>query len=248
MGKFDIKPPDVELPWKATGPLPDNFDSNILPSPQKSFLCGVVGGRNTGKSVILFNMIKHYKGCFDSISVMCPTHKQDPTLSEMATGIDSGSYFETIDVGFIENLIKQQEKEKEKFDKGELRHKYLTRHLIVFDDCLGDPNFGIQGGIMAKLAVKCRHWRISVILASQAYKKIPKTVRINIPNWIITKTYNESERRSITEELSNTMTEKKFNELFEYAIDGEYNFFYIFMDAPDKKTCFRKNLTNVLKI
>jgi len=247
--KYKITPPDVHLPWKLTGENPPGFDENVLPSPQKGFTFGVVGGRNTGKSVLVFNLLKHYQGAFDGIFVMMPTWKQDPTISPMATGIDEEAYFEKIDVGFIEELIEKQMEEKRKFDKGNLRQKYLSRYLIVFDDCIGDPNFGIQnGGILNKLATKGRHYRISFIAVSQAYKAFPKRFRINICNWIFTKSYNESERRAITEEQSNTMSEKKFNELFEYAIEGEYNFFYVFMDCPDKKACFRKNLETVLKV
>jgi len=250
MSKYDIKPPDVKLPWKDTGELPESFDVNVLPSPQKGFAMGVIGGRNTGKSVIIFNLIKHYAGCFDSISVFSPTWQQDPTVSPLATGIDESCYHETIDVEFIEDLIKSQELEKKKFDKGTLRQKYLSRHLLVFDDCIADQNFAIQNnqGILNRLSTKGRHWRLSFLVASQSYKSLPKKMRVNIPNYIITKSYNENERRQITEELSNTLSEKRFNELFEYAIEGEYNFFYVFLDAPDKKTCFRKNLTNILKI
>ena len=248
--KFDINPPDIELPWKLTGDLPDGFDVNVLPSPQKGFAMGVIGGRNTGKSVIIFNLIKHYAGCYDSINIFSPTHLQDPTISSLATGIDPDCYHETIDVDFIENLIKQQEAEKKKFDKGNLRQKFLSRHLLIFDDCIADQNFAVQNnqGILNRLGTKGRHFRLSFIVASQSYKSLPKKLRVNIPNFIITKSYNEAERKAITEELSNTLSERKFNELFEYAIEGEYNFFYIFMDAPDKKTCFRKNLTNILKI
>ena len=175
---------------------------------------------------------------------------QDPTIGPKATGIDPDSYHETIDVEFIENLIKSQELEKKKFDKGLLRQQYLSRHLLVFDDCIADSNFAIQNnqGILNRLSTKGRHYRVSFIVASQSYKSLPKKMRVNVPNFIVTKSYNENERKQITEELCNTMSEKQFNQLFEYAIEGEYNFFYVFMDSPNKSSCFRKNLTNILKL
>ena len=249
MNKYNIKPPSVILPWKQSGPLPHNFDCNILPSPQKGFMLAVIGGRNTGKSVILYNLIKNYEGCYDSINIFSPTWEQDPTIGPESTGLDESSYFETIDEKFILELIEKQKIEKQKYDKKQNTTEFLSRHLLVFDDCITSEGFNSSSlsSILNILAFKGRHFRISVIITSQAYRALSRKLRINIPNFIITKTYNQTERKAICEELSNTMSERKFNELFEYAIEGEYNFFYIFMDAPDKKTCFRQNLTNILK-
>ena len=249
MSKYDIKPPDVKLPWKNTGPLPESFDEDTLPSPQKGFMCAISGGRNTGKSVVTYNLIKHYAGCYDSITIFSPTWEQDPTIGPVATGIDPDCYHETIDIAFIEDLIKSQTLEKKKFDKGTLRQKYLSRHLLIFDDCISCEGFNTQklGGILNQLAFKGRHFRLSTIITTQAYKALPKKFRVNIPNWIFMKTQG-AEREEIADEQSNTMSKKEFNKLFDYAIQGEYNFFYVFLDAPDKKTCFRKNLTNILKI
>jgi len=248
--KYDVSPPNVELPWKMTGPLPDDFDINVLASPAKGFMMAVCGGRNTGKSVVSFNLLKHYAGCYDGIHVFSPTWQQDPTIGPDATGIPESNYHETIDVEFIEDLMKKQEAEKKKFDKGVMRQKFLSRHLLVFDDCISCEGFNTQSlsGILNKLAFKGRHFRLSVLITTQAYKALPKKFRVNIPNWIFMKTYNEGERKAIAEEQSNTMSEKEFNSLFDKAIEDEYSFFYVFLDAPDKKTCFRKNLTNILKI
>lgn len=248
--KYDIAPPDVELPWKMTGDLPSHFDVNVMPSPQKGFMMAVCGGRNTGKSVVTYNLLKHYAGCYDGIHIFSPTWQQDPTIAPDATGIPEENYHETIDVEFIEDLMKKQEAEKKKFDKGNLRQKFLSRHLLVFDDCISCEGFNTQSlsGILNKLAFKGRHFRCSVLITTQAYKALPKKFRVNIPNWIFMKTYNEGERKAISEEQSNTMSEKEFNSLFDKAIEDEYSFFYVFLDAPDKKTCFRKNLTNILKI
>ena len=250
MSKYDIKPPDVKLPWKLTGELPEGFDTEMLPSPQKGFMMAISGGRNTGKSVVTYNLIKHYAGCYDSINIFSPTWEQDPTIGPDATGIDEGCYHDTIDIEFIEDLIKTQALEKKKFDKGTLRQKFLSRHLLVFDDCISCEGFNTQklGGILNQLAFKGRHFRLSTIITTQAYKALPKKFRVNIPNWIFMRTYNEGEREAIADEQSNTMSKKEFNKLFDYAIIDEYDFFYVFLDAPDKKTCFRKNLTNILKI
>ena len=248
--KYDIKPPDVKLPWKDTGPLPESFDANTLPSPQKGFMMAISGGRNTGKSVITYNLIKYYEGCFDSITIFSPSWRQDPTIGPTATSLDEDSYHEKIDVEFIEDLMNQQVLEKKKYDKGTLRQKYLSRHLLVFDDCITCEGFNTQqlGGILNQLAFRGRHFRLSVIITTQAYKALPKKFRVNIPNWIFMRTYNEGEREAIADEQSNTMSKKEFNKLFDYAILDEYAFFYVFLDAPNKLTCFRKNLTNILKL
>jgi hypothetical protein len=248
--KYDIAPPDVELPWRQSGPLPDNFDVNVMPSPQKGFMLAVCGGRNTGKSVVSYNLLKHYAGCYDGIHIFSPTWQQDPTIGPEATGIPEENYHETIDEEFILDLMKKQDAEKKKFDKGIMKQKFLSRHLLVFDDCISCEGFNTQSlsGILNKISFCGRHKRLSCLITTQAYKALPKKFRVNIPNWIFMKTYNEGERKAIAEEQSNTMSEKQFNSLFDKAIEDEYSFFYVFLDAEDKSTCFRKNLTNILKI
>lgn len=248
MDKYKIKPPEITLTWELSGPNPPNFDPMILPSPQKGFMMGICGGRNTGKSVVLHNLLKHYAGAFDNVYIMSPTHKQDPTIGPEATGLEETSYFECIDEDFILDLIRKQEAEKKKYDNNTLRQKYLSRYLIVMDDCISDKNFSNQSnqGILNKLGYKSRHWRISVILTSQHYRSLPKRLRCNIPNFIFMRTYNEGERKSIADEQSNILSEKVFNEMFDTAIQDPYSFFYIFLDSPDKNKCFRKNLDTIL--
>ena len=248
--KYDVLPPDVQLPWKQSGPLPDDFDEGVLPSPQKGFMMAVCGGRNTGKSVVSYNLLKNFSGCYDGIHIFSPTWQQDPTIGPEATGIPESNYHDTIEEEFILDLMKKQDAEKKKFDKGIMKQKFLSRHLLVFDDCISCEGFNTQSlsGILNKISFCGRHKRLSCLITTQAYKALPKKFRVNIPNWIFMKTYNEGERKAIAEEQSNTMSEKQFNSLFDKAIEDQYSFFYIFLDAPDKKTCFRKNLTNILKI
>jgi len=246
--KYKVLPPPVQQSWKASGDNPAGFDENILPSPQRGFMLALSGGRNTGKSVVCYNLIKQYAGAFDGIFVMSPTWKQDSTIAPEATGLEEENYFETLDTKFITELMEKQREEKKKHDKGQLRQKFLSRYLLVLDDCISEEMFSKNqnSSVLNALAFKGRHFRISTIITTQSYKSLPRKFRINVPNWVLMRTYNAGERKSICEELCNTMSEKDFDSMYNHAIEEDYSFFYVFMDAPNKKECFRKNFETIL--
>ncbi len=90
-----------------------------------------------------------------------------------------------------------------------------------------------------------RHYSASVIMVSQGYKEIPKTVRTNFTCGIYFEIANDREVLVIYEE--NTMGLKKDDwlEMFAHCTKEDYSFLYINSKKPRKLRCM-KNFDKVV--
>ena len=249
---YSLTAPKVKHNRELTGKLPKNFDPEILPDPREGFMLGVVAPRGSGKSFLLYNLLsKFYVNCFDHVQLYNPSLGNDLTLSPESLNLPTDCFFDKVDVDAIEKTIDDQIKEKKNYDQGKLAKKHLSRVLLVFDDCISDPNFtsNKNSNLLNMIAFKGRHLRISCIVVSQSYNAgFSKRMRTNIPNWIFFKCDNMKERKSIQEEQGGICREDKFMEMFDYATTYEdYSFFFIYGTCPNKTKKFRRNLDNILE-
>ena len=248
---YNFEAPKVAHNRDLTGSLPRNFDPVMLPDPREGFILGLVAPRGSGKSYTIYNLLtKFYKNCFDRVYIFNPSYGNDMTLSPESLGLPEESFFDRVDVDFIEKVIEEQIEQKKEYDNQKLKKKHLDRVLFVFDDCISDPNFvsNRNANIMNKLAFKGRHLRCSCILASQSYNAgMSKRLRTNIGNWLFFKTDNTKEKRSIIDEQGGICNEKKFEEMFNYATKEPYDFFFIYGNCPDRSKKFRRNIDNIIE-
>ena len=248
---FTITKPPIKYPMGLTGKLPKNFNPIMIPNPQDGFIMLLTGYRGSGKSALLYHILKRfYKGCFDMVYIFNPSYGNDPTLSPESLELPEECFHTDINVDLIENVMNKQVEEKQEYDNGTLRKKHLSRILMVFDDCITDNQFSSNRNqnVMNKLGFRGRHYRISTIITTQVYNAVSARLRKNIPNHIIFPTSNKKERKAIIEELSGTMNEDDFEALFDEATGEQYNFFFIYGTCPDKTMKYRKNIDEVLKI
>jgi len=105
--------------------------------PPLHFLCGICGFRGCGKSNVICNINKFYKGCFNSIHLVCPNYSNELKLKQEFPASDNTFiYTETTDDTAIEILdyIKEQIKiyktylkELKDYEKDiAIYHKFLT--------------------------------------------------------------------------------------------------------------------------
>lgn len=90
-----------------------------------------------------------------------------------------------------------------------------------------------------------RHYSASLIIVSQAYKEIPKTIRTNFSALILFEIPNDKEVEVIYEENSLYMKRPQWQEAYEYAVDGDHDFMYINYQKP-KRLRLMKNFEKVL--
>jgi hypothetical protein len=121
-----------------------------------------------------------------------------------------------------------------------------NRILFIFDDLVGSQLFSnARGNIFKKLNSNHRHYSASILMVTQAYKEIPKTVRTNFSCLIIFEIPNDQEVEVIFKENSLYMKKDDWMELYEYAVEGDHDFLYINYQKP-KRLRAMKNFDQVL--
>lgn len=171
------------LTVKATNaPKTERMVPEPLPNP--SFLWALVAPPRSGKSTLICNIVSNkafgYK--FDLIVIVSPTAAHDDTYKTILTSpktqtivYSDPSKLPTI----IAGLCKVQE------------DTFLENHvLLIIDDCLGYLNKNLE-----KIAAKYRHYKISMMIASQQFKFLPPVVRTCANFWTLFKTESVPEQK-----------------------------------------------------
>lgn len=149
----------------------------------------------------------------------------------------------------IDKIAEQQKIIKELHDKGhEKDAKFIAdRMLVVLDDQAGMFKGGNVNNPMVNYVIKHRHASSSVIIVTQAYKAIPKTIRTNCNAMIIFDIPNLSELRAIYEENPEGLTEKEWMKVYKHATRDHYSFLYINNKFKKGETMF-KRFNHLLKV
>lgn len=147
--------------------------------------------------------------------------------------IDEECFFDDYSPKTLEKIANEQ-KEMIKLLKKYKASKHLAnRVLIVFDDLVGSSLFGNEKGNFFKgLNTRHRHYSFSMIMVSQGYKEIPKTVRVNWSALILFRIGNEKELEVIFEEYSLGLTRNQWMEAYNYCMEDEYGFMFINYQQP----------------
>jgi|WetSurMetagenome_2_1015567.scaffolds.fasta_scaffold00451_14 hypothetical protein len=150
------------------------------------------------------------------------------------------------DESTLEQIVEEQEKLIESLEtEGGTKH-LANRILIIFDDLVGSTLFsGRRQNPFKKINTTHRHWSMSMIMVSQAYKEIPKTVRTNFSAIIIFEIPNQKELEVIYDDHPMHLDFKQWTKVYEYATTGAFNYLYINYQRP-KELRMMKNFTKVI--
>lgn len=121
-------------------------------------------------------------------------------------------------------------------DKGCSKH-LANRLLFIFDDLVGSSLFGNQRKNPFKMFnANMRHYSASIIMVSQAFKEIPKTVRTQFSSLILFEIYSDSEIDAIREEFPMGMGKSEWLKVYNYCTKDPYSFlFYNIQRSKDKR-------------
>lgn len=213
------------------------WDFPTIPSPP--FRLVVVAPSNTGKSVMVSNLISSdsfpYKKYFgENTFIFSPTFKLGSM--EGMSNIKKENIFDTFDVDILNSIINEQKNLIETYGK-----KSCSPILIILDDVIGELD-AKRKEFLKKSYFGLRHFKGSIILLSQQYKAIPKSVRMNCSDTILFEVANENELKDITEEQN--IQKDKFINIYEFATQVQpYSFLCIRHKHP-KKTRYQLRFTN----
>ena len=199
------------LPVKKD-PIKPSILNPIL--PVHPFALILVGPPRAGKSNTLVSLIaseqfyycgnehdKDNASYFDEIYVFCPSARFDLTTKKVYNAMDNLIIIDDLDDLrnahiFIQEIMKSQKEWDEVKEK-----RPPKKILFLFDDMVG---MLLETGIDI-LITKYRHYNISILLCSQAYRKIPLTVRNCATGLIFFNLMNQKEVEKVYDEYGSNV-------------------------------------------
>lgn len=286
--KLEVKP--IPVPFGFNHP---DTPGNIL--PRHEFSMGIIAPKGSGKTTVIANLLKFYKGYFHTILVFSPTvasdekwdwvkrqqllgenkplkkwlkmmaHKKeeenaviqhsvntdgieaDVDLQKMTDfRIPEESFYSEYDEDTLADIMAEQMRMVKLLKKAGQSKHMANRLLIVFDDLVGSSLFSAKkDNPFKKLNSNHRHYSASLLMVTQAYKEIPKTVRVNFSCLIVFEIPNEKEIEVIFEENPNYLKHDEWMEVYEYATNGDHDFLFINYQKP-KHLRMMKNFDQVV--
>lgn len=217
-------------------PQPQAAQQNVIPKhPFRWYLVGASGSGKTNLLVSLLVRPEFYAGYFDSVLVMTgtPVHL-DPAYKKL--GLPEKNFY-PVNVDVLSRVMDLQE---DHIDEVGLEH--ARKVLIILDDIIAYPEFA-RSPELIDLFIKSRKWNISVILLSQAYHRVHKTVRLQSTALTFFKGSNK-EMEVLTEDFNAPGTStREFMSWINYATHDPYQFFFVDLHQPiTSGRRYRKNL------
>ena len=131
------------------------------------FNIALTGGRKQGKSVSVAHLVDFMKDDFDLVICMVGSAACNPVLQHLLqTHWDPRFFFSVWDPTLIEKLLRQQEE----LLAGGIRREVL----IILDDVILGSDADEQ---LAHMAMRGRHFRISLVMCAVSYTSLPKRAR-----------------------------------------------------------------------
>ena len=211
--------------------------------PQGS--CLFVAPSASGKSTLIVNLILrrvfgvlvHYK----RILVFSPTVYSDSSWDMLSEDMyhpfkikcADGRRRRTAEV-ILDDAFSMEKLDKIMKDQGDIQRSERPNTLIILDDWASELS---NTPSMQRLAFRGRHMKLWLWLATQLYRKVPRSLRVNVPYYIIF-SVNSNELRTISEELA-VGSVKEFEVMFRRGTAEPYGFLCVDMKrAPAKRFSF----------
>ena len=156
------------------------------------FNLALVGGRRMGKSSAVSSLLQTMKSKFDLIIAFIGSASCNPVLQEqMSQFWDDRFFFSKWEDHLIETLLRQQE---------ELKLRGTTRNiLILMDDVVLTSDAEEQ---LAHMAMRGRHFNISLAMCSVSYTSLPKRARRSLDVLLVFSLPMQSDMKILTWEYT----------------------------------------------
>lgn len=118
-----------------------------------------------------------------------------------------------------------------------LRYKVAPVNIIILDDMLGQDCFSKKSkSLFQSYLIKNRHYMVSFCILVQNLKSVPKVIRINCNLYFLGKFASKrTVLQDLYEEVSNVLTEEKFDELYTHATSEKYGSLIIDNTGNEKR-------------
>lgn len=201
-------------------------EMGVIPKhPHRSYLVGCSG---SGKTNLLLNLLTRdgfYKDWYDLVIVISPTAMgldESYKAIERKTKYKNGKnlLFFGCQEEVLKTILDMQEETKSK-----------KKVLVILDDFISYKKF-TNSPTLLQFAIMSRHFNISMMLLSQCYYLVPKSIRLNMSAIYYFKG-NAQETDAIAEiYCPGGYTKRNFIQLIEKATDAPYSFVHFNMQIP----------------
>ena len=240
MDKYKIVPLETS---KSNIPQKKASKDQVLPKFPFSW---VLSGRSgSGKTQLLLNVLtrKELLGdYFHLILVFSPTAGMlDDTYA--ALKLPKENFLNEFDKSILDSILTNRKDLIEK--KGIEWVAKNSRVCLIFDDMIAENI--MKTPEMLKMFALLRHFLCSVVIASQSFKKIPRSIRIN-SNFVSIFPSLESEIQVMLDEICPSgINKKEFRQIIDRCTEGRYDFMGIQNHADPGKR-IRKNLNEIINL
>lgn len=155
--------------------------------------------------------------------------------------IPEENYFHEYNEAVLVQIIQEQKALVDLLkENGGTKH-LAHRILIVLDDMVGSELFSNKRDNFFKmLNANHRHASLSMIMVTQAYNEIPRTVRTQFSSVILFEIPNEKEVEVVYKEQPVGMKIKDWMEVYEYCTAEDYSFMFINYQKPKRLRIMKK--------
>ena len=209
--------------------------------PKVPFYLSVVGGKGSGKTLLIANLVHKYKSIFDKGNIFIFTNSYVPTLNNLTKTREAhlfNSIYDELGNNVVEAIMDYQQEAKRQ------DHENMENILLIFDDFITDSALNQRRGIFTKLWSMARNFSISLIITSQEYMLIPAPLRKMSDNFIIYKIRNTTEKEQMIKECELFLNEDEFLKVYNYAVKDKYNFLLCMVDENKMLRNFTDEIAN----
>ena len=207
---------------KRENKLDKNFKKHYI---EPTSMIALIGGTGSGKSNAVCNLISHQSGKYFEIIIFNPVSTDEPLYNLLKQKMP--------DIQLLNNI--EELPELKEYEDNNDQEK-----LLVVDDFINMPkkdfkkiNEYLTGG---------RKKGFTVVVMSQNYVQIPKTITRNCHYFIMFKLNdNVSINNIIRNHNIHNIDKDKFRELYDDATSQPLNFFLVDLKTKDKSKHLRKN-------
>lgn len=167
----------------------------------------IVAKRRTGKSTLILNTLFNlYPQHFTTIYLISPTAEQDEKYDTLVSFCKkSSSFYTSIDVETINNIIARIKDEIERYKDERVRKPHIAepKNLIILDDCAGSMGTRVgSGNPLDTIYNNSAHLKLSVWTSVQMFRSLLPSARKNCDMYSFFGIGNQTEFSDIVDEVS----------------------------------------------
>ena len=206
-------------------------------------MCLNIGRSGSGKTTVINYMMtqpNYMKGFFDSVYLFSPTAELDDLAKHLKLKKEN-----LITDPTPEKLMEILDEQESLIKKHGIKKVAQKRKvMIIFDDIVSNIKF-LKSPAVLRLCTMGRHYLISSIFNTQAYKKIPRSCRLQANSVIFFPASNDETLCIAEDHTPPSCSRKDFYKMVEYATKNRHEFMYINMHEPPEKR-YRKGFKEYL--